>query len=634
MRSKNIMKTINKKKKICVMLCLCVLLASMTACSNRTSGQSAEEPSSEGQTSEGQTTAVEIQSSEEMFSDRDMEIGYDESTSTMITLSDDGSTVTGDGVKINGNVITIKNEGTYLVSGTLSDGQIIIDAQSSDKLQIVLDDVKISNSSSAPIYVKQADKVFITLANQSENVLTATGEMQELDGNNIDAVIFSKDDLTLNGNGSLTIQTEYGNGITSKDDLVLTSGTYHIMASGHCLEGKDSVRIANGNYTLVSGKDGIHSENSDDVSLGYVYISSGEFNITAQTDGIDAAAYAQIDGGSFNVVTGGGSANASSSGSANASTSGNGNKQWGFWGTQESNDTTDTASAKGIKADGTITFLGGNFTMDSSDDSLHANEDILIQSGTFVISSGDDGIHADSNITINDGSIDITKSYEGIEAQSIDINGGNIKLVASDDGFNAAGGNDSSALGGRMGQGSFATDENAYINIAGGSIFIDASGDGVDSNGSLRVTGGETYVAGPENSGNGALDYNGTAEITGGVFVAAGASGMAQNFSSATQGSILVSTQSMLTGDVTISDNSGNEILSYTFDKQYNCVVISSPELKEGDTYTVTMGSDTQEVTLDSLVYGNAGMGGMFDGGRGGMFDGGKGNGGMGRPGR
>lgn len=626
MRSKNIMKTINKKKKICVMLCLCVLLASMTACSNRTSGQSAEEPSSEGQTSEGQTTAVEIQSSEEMFSDRDMEIGYDESTSTMITLSDDGSTVTGDGVKINGNVITIKNEGTYLVSGTLSDGQIIIDAQSSDKLQIVLDDVKISNSSSAPIYVKQADKVFITLANQSENVLTATGEMQELDGNNIDAVIFSKDDLTLNGNGSLTIQTEYGNGITSKDDLVLTSGTYHIMASGHCLEGKDSVRIANGNYTLVSGKDGIHSENSDDVSLGYVYISSGNFHITAQTDGIDAAAYAQIDGGSFTIVTGGGSANASSSGSANASTSGNGNKQWGFWGTQESTDTTDTASAKGIKADGIITVLGGNFTMDSSDDSLHANEDILIQSGTFVISSGDDGVHADSNLTINDGSIDITKSYEGIEAQSIDINGGNIKLVASDDGFNAAGGNDSSALGGRMGQGSFATDENAYINIAGGSIFIDASGDGVDSNGSLRVTGGETYVAGPENSGNGALDYNGTAEITGGVFVAAGASGMAQNFSSATQGSILVSTQSMLTGDVTISDNSGNEILSYTFDKQYNCVVISSPELKEGDTYTVTMGSDTQEVTLDSLVYGNAGMGGMFDGGRG--------NGGMGRPGR
>lgn len=629
MRSKNIMKTINKKKKICVMLCLCVLLASMTACSNRTSGQSAEEPSSEGQTSEGQTTAVEIQSSEEMFSDRDMEIGYDESTSTMITLSDDGSTVTGDGVKINGNVITIKNEGTYLVSGTLSDGQIIIDAQSSDKLQIVLDDVKISNSSSAPIYVKQADKVFITLANQSENVLTATGEMQELDGNNIDAVIFSKDDLTLNGNGSLTIQTEYGNGITSKDDLVLTSGTYHIMARGHCLEGKDSVRIANGNYTLVSGKDGIHSENSDDLSLGYVYISSGEFNITAQTDGIDAAAYAQIDGGSFTIVTGGGSANASSSGSANASTSGNGNKQWGFWGTQESNDTTDTASAKGIKADGTITFLGGNFTMDSSDDSLHANEDILIQSGTFVISSGDDGVHADSNITINDGSIDITKSYEGIEAQSIDINGGNIKLVASDDGFNAAGGNDSSALGGRMGQGSFATDENAYINIAGGSIFIDASGDGVDSNGSLRVTGGETYVAGPENSGNGALDYNGTAEITGGVFVAVGASGMAQNFSSATQGSILVSTQSMLTGDVSISDNSGNEILSYTFDKQYNCVVISSPELKEGETYTVTMGSDTQEVTLDSLVYGSAGMGGM-----GGMFNGGRGNGGMGRPGR
>ena len=219
--------------------------------------------------------------------------------------------------------------------------------------------------------------------------------------------------------------------------------------------------------------------------------------------------------------------------------------------------------------------------------------------------------HADSATTITDGSINISQSYEGIEGLSIDITGGNISLVASDDGINAAGGNDSSGFGGRGGDG-FAATEGAYINISGGTVYINASGDGIDSNGSLTVTGGETYVSGPTSGGDSALDYNGDAAINGGIFIATGSSGMAQNFgSSSEQGVIMVTTGSGSTGStITLTDSSGNELLSWQADKEFTSVIVSCPEITEGSTYTLTVDDNTTEITMDSLVYGSASMGG------------------------
>ena len=325
-----------------------IMAMSVTACS--TVKNSGTEITAD-QTSAG-ATVNGIYSYDDMFTERDLDVGYDESSAVKINLADDSTTVTvGDdteadasetdetkadetqadesetdgtkadksetdetkvassGVSISGNIITISKEGTYVLSGALSEGQIVVDADLA-KVQLVLDNVDITCASSAAIYVKSADKTFITLAEGSENILMNTAEYEAIDDNNIDAVIFSKDDLTLNGKGTLTINSEYGHGIVSKDDLKLVSGTCNITAKNHALSGKDSVRIAAGTYNLTSGKDGIHSENADDDEKGFVYIASGDFTIESTGDGIDASYVVQIDDGDFEITAGGGAENA------------------------------------------------------------------------------------------------------------------------------------------------------------------------------------------------------------------------------------------------------------------------------------------------------------------------------------
>lgn len=314
-----------------------IMAMSVTACSTvKNSGTEISATQTSAALADG-ATVNGLYSYDDMFTERDLEVGYDESSAVKINLADDSTTVTvGDdaetdasetngtkaaesemdeteaasnGVSISGNIITITKEGTYVLSGALSEGQIIVDADSA-KVQIVLDNADITCASSAAIYVKNADKTFITLAEGSENILMNTAEYEAIDDNNIDAVIFSKDDLTLNGKGTLTINSEYGHGIVSKDDLKLVSGTCNITAKKHALSGKDSVRIAAGTYNLTSGKDGIHSENADDDEKGFVYIASGDFTIESTGDGIDASYVVQIDDGDFDITAGGGAENA------------------------------------------------------------------------------------------------------------------------------------------------------------------------------------------------------------------------------------------------------------------------------------------------------------------------------------
>lgn len=329
-----------------------IMVMSVTACSTvKNSGTEISAAQTSAGLADG-TTVNGIYSYDDMFTERDLDVGYDESNAVKINLADDSTTVTvGDdtetdaskadetkaddsktdetkadetkadesetnetetassGVSISGNIITITKEGTYVLSGALSEGQIVVDADSA-KVQLVLDNADITCASSAAIYVKNADKTFITLAEGSENILMNTAEYETIDDNNIDAVIFSKDDLTLNGKGTLTINSEYGHGIVSKDDLKLVGGTCNITAKNHALSGKDSVRIAAGTYNLTSGKDGIHSENADDDEKGFVYIASGDFTIESTGDGIDASYVVQIDDGAFDITAGGGAENA------------------------------------------------------------------------------------------------------------------------------------------------------------------------------------------------------------------------------------------------------------------------------------------------------------------------------------
>ena len=292
----------------------------------------------------------------------------------------------------------------------------MVDAGAGDKVQIVLNGVDMTSSTSAPIYALEADKVFLTLADGTENHLANGGAYVAIDENNIDAVIFSKTDLTLNGAGSLTIQSPAGHGVVSKDELVITGGSYTITAASHGLSGKDSVAIADGSFSITSGKDGIHAENSDDPSLGFLYLADGSFSITAQGDALSAAGALQIDGGTFDLHTGAGSASVDISSSNDNFGPMGGGQQMGEMAPAETTAAeadVDAVSQKGIKAEGSFTITGGMFTLDTVDDSLHAGGDLLITGGSFSLRSGDDGIHSDAALTIQNGSFTIPYLLRG-----------------------------------------------------------------------------------------------------------------------------------------------------------------------------------------------------------------------------
>ncbi len=652
--------------KIAAVIMAALLVASFSSCGVSGKNSSVSAP-------------VTVLDTSDMFSSKDKEIGYDEAECVKITLSGSSASAEGSGVSVSGSTVTISKEGTYLLSGSLDNGSIVVDADSSAKIRLIFDGVIINCDTSAAVYVKQADKVFITLAKGSQNTLSNTSEFVAIDDNDIDAVVFSKDDLTFNGAGSLTVNAKYGHGIVSKDDLVIAGGTYNITAEKKGLDANDSIRVADGDFTITSGTDALHVENTEDTAKGYLYISDGTFTITAGTDGMDASGAIQIDGGTFNITTGGGSANASTK------QDGTPNSDWGSWGggkgrggdrggmtggnmqggmsgleggtrlsadgdtalsvvtlattdnlpslnapgagstTRTAAASSESSSSKGIKSDNSVAINNGTFTINSSDDAIHSNNALSVTGGTLEISSGDDGMHADAALAISGGTVNITKSYEGIEGQTISISVGDISVVASDDGLNAAGGNDQSSMNGRMGQNEFAAQDGVEITISGGKLHVNASGDGIDSNGNVTVSGGETYVSGSTNSGNAAFDYNGSATVTGGTVIAAGMSGMAQNFSSAsTQGSMLVTVSDQAAGSaVTLKNSSGKVIASFTPDKAYNSVLVSTPDVKQGGSYTLTTGSAETSVSMDSLIYGGgSGMGMDGRGGMGGMNDG------------
>ncbi len=498
---------------------LCALLA-LSGCGAQTS----EETSSATDTAaseEAAVTTVSTIDTASLFSDRDLEGTYDESAAIAIELNGDSASCDSDAVVIEGSRVTIGAEGVYLLSGTLTDGQIVVNAGETDKVQLVLAGANITSSTSAAIYALEADKVFVTLAEGTENTLTNGGEYVAIDDNNIDAVIFAKTDLTLNGSGSLTINAQAGHGVVSKDDLVITGGSYTVTAASHGLSGKDSIAIADGTFHITSGKDGIHAENADDLSLGTLYIADGSYTIAAQGDAISAQGALQIDGGTFDLYTGEGSASVDLA-TSDAGQMGGG--PWGEMGAQVETTVTETeedsVSQKGIKGESTYTINGGTFTIDSVDDCLHAGGVMTIVAGTFTLSSGDDAVHCDDALTIQSGTFTISYCYEGIEGLSITIEDGTFNITSSDDGLNAAGGADSSGFGGFGGRpqdtfASSASDESIFMTINGGTFTVVSSGDCLDSNGDLTINGGTLELT-CNGNGDTALDCDGTYTNNGG----------------------------------------------------------------------------------------------------------------------
>ena len=498
-----------------------------------------------------------------------------------IALKGSAVTVDGPGAAVSGSTVAITAAGTYTVSGTLTNGQIIVSAPDDAKVTIILDGANITCANSAPIYVKSADKVTITLAAGTANSAT-DGAVYVLDdpaAEEPSAAIFSKSDLTINGDGSLTVKVSYNHGIQSKDDLKITGGTVNVMAKNDALKGRDSVTVKNAALNLKSGGDGIQSNNDEDADKGWVLIESGTLNITAGEDGVQAETSLTVSAGSFTITSGGGS----------------------------SVKKNDNIGSKGLKAGAALIIEGGTFKIDASDDALHSNGTITVNGGTFTLSAGDDAVHADKSITVNGGDIAIARAFEGFESQTITMNGGNVHVVSSDDGVNGVSATVTAAAARPGGPFDGAGDSHLYIN--GGYLYLDAGGDGIDVNGPIDMTGGTVIVNGPTRNDNGALDYTGAFKITGGLLVAVGSAGMAQApGTTSTQNSVSVnlSTAAAAGTLVSIVDAGGGTVVAFKPSKAYQSVVVSSTALKTGASYIVYTGGSVTGTAADGLYTGGS----------------------------
>ena len=476
--------------------------------------------------------------------------------------------------------------GEHTLSGEIADTTVTVDAGKAD-VTILFDNVTLENSKGPALYIKSAGNVSLVLKDGTVNTLS-DGDGYDIkdDKSALDAVLFSRADLTVSGNGALKINGNYKHGIVSKDDLVISSGTFEIKSNNVGLYGKDCVEISDADIKINAGSDGIRSDN-EDADKGYINIFNSTLDITAGHDGIQAQSILKSENADVTVKTGEGSEETLSS---------------------------SEESYKGLKAGSEILISGGTYDVDSQDDCVHSNGNVSVSGGTLTLSSGDDGIHADDDFTMTDGSVTILKSYEGTEGSKLVFSGGSTDIMASDDGLNAAGGNDASSMGDRPGHGGFGSSTGS-ITISGGDHLITALGDGVDSNGTVSVTGGVTFVSGPQNSGNGALDYDGSATVTGGTFIALGSSGMAQNFSEAqNQSSVLVNFDNTSGGTpFAVCDSSGKVLITFTPQNSYSSAVFTSPDIKSGNSYILK--SDVNELTTVEVTSSVVGSGGMNPGG-------------------
>ncbi|MCI9369160.1 MAG: carbohydrate-binding domain-containing protein [Lachnospiraceae bacterium] len=513
------------------------------------------------------------------------------------------------GVNIDTTAVTISLPGIYIITGTLNDGQILVDCQETGTVQLVFYNADISNSTNSPVFIKNCKKTLLVLAENSVNSLSDASEYTYMDAENEEpsACLFSKDDLVICGSGSLTVNGNFNNGIASKDTLKITGGIITVTAQNNAIKGKDCLMITGGSFTVTSKGDGLKSDNSD-ASLGYVSISDGNFTINSEEDGIQAESMLKVTGGTFDITTGeGAGTSAVMGGNMPNGDIPEGNfemrdrgKGWDF--DNQSSETEDTTSMKGIKAGTVMVISGGSFDIDSKDDAFHSNGTFDMSGGTMLIATGDDGIHADDTLTITDGDIKITQCYEGIESPDIIFNGGTAHIKASDDGINAAGGElTSSDNQNKMGMMSSST---GTLTINNGYIYVNASGDGLDSNGDLIINGGTVIVEGPTDSGNSAIDYEYEFEINGGYLLASGSAGMIESVSSASkQNSVTAFFNSSVNADgiFTVLDSKGELIMAFTPSKLSQCFIFSSTELASGETYTIFTGGSCDGTPKDGL---------------------------------
>lgn len=581
------------KKLTVILMALIISVCSMSACTSQGSDDTSSvqtssqaEASSAVQTASPEASLAEAETNE-MFADGDTRSVESEDPNAVITLSGDTGTLSDTTRGTSGSEVTITSKGIYEVTGTSENVTIIVDDEKkSGNIYLVLNGVSMTNSEMPCIYVKNSEKVII-VCKSDDNTLTYTNTDSS---NGLDGAVYGEDDITVQGNGKLNVTSSL-HGIVCENDLKLTGAALDITADSIGIKADDSVRIGEtAAVNITAGHDGIQVENDEGDS--FIYMDNGVVSVNAEYDGIDVkgsseadfTGYIKLIGGTLDITSGGGSDNS------------------------KDNET----SQKGIKCDGDIITGDIMLNVSSADDAVNSNGSVTVDGGTVDLSSSDDGITTAGTLTINSGILNVSKSYEALEAAEVTINDGTVSVTSTDDGINAGGGSDSSSDEKAPGSES----NSGLITINGGNVYVDASGDGIDSNGSIVINGGTVIVEGPTDNGNGAIDKGDgadcKAEINGGTVLAIGSSGMAINFDSGTQCSALVSLSGSAGNEITVS---GTEF-SFTASKSFECVVFSSPELKQGEKYTISAGGSSSEIELTSLYYSDVQSFGGKPGGR------------------
>lgn len=545
----------------CTGIMLAVALVAATGCSSSAQINAAEQ--SDGSTDVQQSIQEATGEMDLEYSSRDTDPSYDESSATRIALSEAGASVSGDNATASGSTVTIAAAGTYVITGSSSNGQIVIDAPDDAKVQIVLDGVALSNGSGPCIYASNADKLFVTLAEDTANTLS-DGSSWTLSGSEDepDATVFCTCDLTVNGSGALNINATTHHGIHSTDDLVVTGGTLNVNAANDGLVGKDSVKIGGASVHVTAQDDGVKASNDDEEDKGFVLISGGDMDIDAQDDG--------------------------------------------------------------IKATHLIKTSGGTVTVDSQDDALHSDADLWLDGGTLTISAADDGVHAERSLWLAEGTLDITSSYEGIEGQDILVTGGSSNIAYSDDGINAAVASDETSSENTQADAQQANGQNRQtgtgqmpgqqsetggtITITGGTIDLVSTrqGDSLDSNGTIQIEGGTVTTSGAAAGDSSVLDFETSGTISGGTFIGLGATSMETGFGSSSQASISATISGSAGDVVTIEDSSGTQIASYTAENPYAYLLASVPEMADGETYAVLVNGTQKSIATASTQQASA----------------------------
>ena len=503
------------------------------------------------------------------FTKNDRDGSWTGVTATQIRLSGDTASVSGGGAYVYDGDVVIAQAGRYVVTGTLNDGSIRVNADSSSKVWIMLKGVDITCADDAAIRVEQADKVFLTLAEGTENSLTSGAEYSETAlADNTGGAIFSHDDLTINGSGALKLTAAYKHGIDVNDELVITGGKLSIDAPGDGIHANDGLRIENAALTIKAGDEGAYVQGPE----ALFYIASGSMEIDSTGAGLKGESDLRIGGGTFSIKS----------------------------------------AADGIHSAGVVTITDGDLTVSAGDDGIHADKAVSIEGGKLTISECYEGIEA-LTIDVSGGEIEIYPSDDGLNA-----NGGS-------GGFGG--------MFRRPGEGlpdgtetvqPQTEDTETWIHISGGSITVvnnsARDADGLDSNKDIVISGGTIRVSLTSAGSNNAIDFGsesgGSCLINGGNVVACGSSMMAEGFSDASiQCSIFYNLGYNVSGETTIRllDADGKELLNYTAPCPFSSVTLSSPEMKLGETYTLMLGDKEEQITLESVstTCGESGMGGM-----------------------